>query len=330
MSIFRGMNFGPELGPIASGVERAMQGRWVGIRKYDTADANPLQGGHWGTEWHWYDPPDGGGDQYPIGTGIDGGGGSSGGYRRKWFPPPPPPDDCPKWARPIPGPTGTQESCTEAQKAKLRAAYKHLTTDTGWAKALDPIADENGVPLMTCLSRVWCDLAANCAVEREVPVAGADRNWYKNLYHARNNIIGDIPNPRIVMNPDLINDVDTWEIAHNLLLRLVLACGGTLLDAFALSEIHVKSDPDRFRPVSVASRNQEFIEALLEELELSSNSSEVVYDRRLRTTRFLVKGKYVWWDRENGDVGITPRLDTDALLNFDWNLTDITKKRWRF
>lgn len=264
MSIFRGMNFGPELGPIATGVERAMQGRWVGIRKYDTTDADPLHGGHWGTEWHWYDPPDGGGpDQHPIGTGIDGG------YQHMWFNPPPPPDDCPKWARPIPGLTGTQESCTEAQKAKLREAYHHLTTDPGWAKALDPIIGDDGVPLMTCLRRVWCDLAVNCVAEGEVPVAGTSSNWAENLYRLKNNVR-----------------------EHVLLSRLVLACGGTLIDAYALAGISVSGDPYPFVSSELEKRNVDLIGAVELQLIDPDRQDEIVYDPRLRRTRYLIKGKY--------------------------------------
>ncbi len=291
MSIFKGFNFGPTLGPIGDGLPGQRQGRWVRSRRYDDAGATPLRGGLWVTELGWIDDPDPLRDPSPIGGGE--GGGSGGGFRDP-DPDPDPPLECPKWTMRLgTGATKVPRCSTEWQNLIL-SVFKELQRSVAW---LNYLAQFGGGSLLQCVrSNSLCDFEFDCEsrqldYQQRTPLEIAENKLKRNYYKLGTDVYDSYP-----------------QAAHGLvLIQLIYA----ILRSCDVSELEAKIMADA-APVDgallIVVDRSEVLRLLSEGMNNKVWHDDYVDDSSGRR-RHVYYGQFLWYDPESGECGPYPLID---------------------
>ncbi|MBS1914126.1 MAG: hypothetical protein JST22_19215 [Bacteroidetes bacterium] len=308
-----GLNLGPILGPLASKRPDPISGRWVTIKRYEGGNTNPLQGGHWVDEGYWVDPPTewGGGGIDPVG------GGGTSFYNPYPPPPPPPPVNCPVWMEePVAGGGAVKHTCTPAQQELLQFNYHYLVTQM--APYLSQFIDMEGYSLLECMKEKWCGIVIDCKQYDDPD--GLDGEYTDDPSSA-------IPVPFLTLYPSMFTyEQDSRGVQfarYDLLGLLIKMCGGTELDALAISS-YDPNEPRWGGYSNVADHNSNWGDSLCANCPIDIVEDPSVPGKMRR----VLRGRWVWWDRDNGDVGVVP--DISNVLNGDRNEKDKNKKMWRF
>jgi hypothetical protein len=191
------------------------------------------------------------------------------------------------------------------------------TGSNGWANLLSRLNHwKTGASLLDRIRKRWCEISIDCDEGglAYYPPVTSEPGIYRNPHG-----IIRVSHANIQKIPQSDHE---QTLSHILVVPLVLACGGTLLDGIVIAEATIPGDP-KVDFSDLGDKNSDLVKAIL-----AGDYETTVLDEGNGRVRRLTLGNFIWWDRENGDVGMLS--STEIFLNGDWWFADITKKRWRF